>query len=167
MAARLDEVIDLSDSFVLADHRAFNNDVIELDTDDSGLIECDTNDSVVELVEIPSSLTITEVRQAVQSRKPDIKKGNSPLGYTSNKYKTEVKKSKINDKLNSNETQMKFGECPICFDLLGQNPLASTKCGHVYCMKCIERYLQFDKKCPTCRQILRGKTAYHPLYLNR
>lgn len=60
-----------------------------------------------------------------------------------------------------------FGECPICWEALGKNPLASTKCGHVYCMKCIERSLQSEKKCPTCRSSLKGKAAYHPLYLSK
>lgn len=59
----------------------------------------------------------------------------------------------------------KFGECPICWDELGKNPLASTKCGHVYCLKCLENALQIEKKCPCCRRVLKGSAAYHPLYL--
>lgn len=55
--------------------------------------------------------------------------------------------------------------CPICLDELGQNPLSSTKCGHVFCQLCLEQSLALEKKCPTCRQGLKGKTAYHPLYL--
>lgn len=61
----------------------------------------------------------------------------------------------------------KFGGCPICWDELGKNPLASTKCGHVYCMKCLQEYLKLEKKCPTCRQVLKGSNAYHPLYLSK
>lgn len=59
-----------------------------------------------------------------------------------------------------------FGGCPICWDELGKNPLASTKCGHVYCLKCLEDYLKLQKKCPICRQSLKRNSAYHPLYLS-
>lgn len=59
-----------------------------------------------------------------------------------------------------------LGECPICCDELGRHPLASTKCGHVYCLKCLEQSLKIAKKCPTCRCVLKGSSAYHPLYLN-
>lgn len=69
-----------------------------------------------------------------------------------------------NDK---NKVSSKFGECAICWDELGINPLASTKCGHVYCLKCLEKSLQIEKRCPTCRCSLKGKLAYHPLYLNK
>lgn len=58
-----------------------------------------------------------------------------------------------------------LGDCPICLDPLGKNPLASTKCGHVFCFKCLERALQAEKKCPTCRQSMRSCNSYHPLYI--
>lgn len=55
MAHHTDEVIDLSDSYVLADHRDFNNVVIELDTDDSCVIEFDANNSVGKLYKLTES----------------------------------------------------------------------------------------------------------------
>lgn len=76
-------------------------------------------------------------------------------------------KSHVPSKRLKNKTTNKFGECAICWDELGTNPLASTKCGHVYCLTCLEQSLQIEKKCPMCRCSLKGKLAYHPLYLNK
>lgn len=59
----------------------------------------------------------------------------------------------------------RFGDCPICFDELGQNPLASTKCGHVFCLQCLVQALCTEKRCPKCRCKLNGSSAYHPLYV--
>lgn len=58
-----------------------------------------------------------------------------------------------------------LGDCPICLDPLGKNQLASTKCGHVFCFKCLERALQSEKKCPTCRRSMKSCNSYHPLYI--
>ncbi|XP_038208057.1 E3 ubiquitin-protein ligase RNF4-like [Zerene cesonia] len=63
------------------------------------------------------------------------------------------------------KNKLKIGECPICCDQLGKKPASSTKCGHVFCLQCIERSLRYDKKCPQCRRVLKGPSAYHPLYL--
>lgn len=59
----------------------------------------------------------------------------------------------------------RFGDCPICFDELGQNPIASTKCGHVFCLQCLQQALTIEKRCPKCRRVLKGPSAYHPLYV--
>ncbi|CAH1639731.1 unnamed protein product [Spodoptera littoralis] len=60
-----------------------------------------------------------------------------------------------------------FGSCPICWEELGDEPMASTTCGHVFCIECIRRYLNHDPKCPTCRHELVGPNVYHPLYLSQ
>lgn len=58
-----------------------------------------------------------------------------------------------------------FGECPICMDSLASNAVASTNCGHVFCMGCIKAAIQANgKKCPTCRKALKG-VGYHQLFL--
>ncbi|KAF9816226.1 hypothetical protein SFRURICE_003777 [Spodoptera frugiperda] len=60
-----------------------------------------------------------------------------------------------------------FGICPICWEELGDEPMASTTCGHVFCLECIRRYLDHEPKCPTCRQDLVGNNVFHPLYLSQ
>lgn len=153
-----DNVIDLTDSFILADHQALTNVVIELDTDDSGLIELDSDTSMVETAPMHS--------RDVHHRKTNRKMEVELMTNNYNRLQKQLICQQKNDKTISSEKQSKFGDCPICYDPLGDNPLASTKCGHVYCMKCLKQYLLGDQKCPTCRQSLKGKSSYHPLYLS-
>ncbi|CAH0727302.1 unnamed protein product, partial [Brenthis ino] len=132
-----DIVIDLTSSFTLAVHN-FSNTIIELDSDESFNLSPDEN--------LP------------KSKKPSKRKADEEI----------MKMSQGSSKrLCKDRTSSKFGNCAICWDELGTNPLASTKCGHVYCLKCLEQSLQIEKRCPTCRSKLTGKLAYHPLYLNK
>lgn len=58
-----------------------------------------------------------------------------------------------------------LGDCPICMDSLANNAVASTLCGHVFCMGCIKAAIKANgKKCPTCRKALKG-VGYHQLFL--
>ncbi|XP_053601465.1 GATA zinc finger domain-containing protein 14-like [Plodia interpunctella] len=59
----------------------------------------------------------------------------------------------------------KLGDCPICMDSLAKNAVASTICGHVFCLKCIDAAFKTSgKKCPTCRKSLK-KGGYHQIFL--
>eukprot|EP00045_Choanoeca_perplexa_P017786 m.266910 g.266910 ORF g.266910 m.266910 type:complete len:368 (-) comp17631_c0_seq2:3394-4497(-) len=59
-------------------------------------------------------------------------------------------------------------ECPICLDAT-QVPIQLTKCQHVFCQACVERWLESNHSCPVCRaeielhgmtfQALTGHTA--------
>ncbi|KAK9288525.1 hypothetical protein L1049_016984 [Liquidambar formosana] len=40
--------------------------------------------------------------------------------------------------------------CPVCMGKLIEE--TSTKCGHIFCKKCIQGAIAAQKKCPTCRQ---------------
>jgi len=40
--------------------------------------------------------------------------------------------------------------CPICLCPFTQE--VSTKCGHIFCKKCIKNALSLQAKCPTCRK---------------
>uniref|UniRef100_A0A1A9WYH7 RING-type domain-containing protein n=1 Tax=Glossina brevipalpis TaxID=37001 RepID=A0A1A9WYH7_9MUSC len=54
--------------------------------------------------------------------------------------------------------------CPICMESVIQRQPTSTRCGHVYCKRCICRALEHKRKCPKCN----AKTLpahLHPLYL--
>lgn len=45
--------------------------------------------------------------------------------------------------------------CPICMCTLVEE--ASTKCGHIFCTKCIKAAIAAQNKCPTCRKKLTKK----------
>lgn len=58
-----------------------------------------------------------------------------------------------------------LGDCPICMDNLSNNAIASTLCGHIFCMSCIKTAIRANgKRCPTCRKALKG-VGYHQLFL--
>ena len=45
--------------------------------------------------------------------------------------------------------------CPICLEnILLQNNIFLTICGHLFHHKCIKECLTYSKKCPTCRQVI-------------
>lgn len=43
-------------------------------------------------------------------------------------------------------------ECQVCYGLLF-HPI-TTRCGHTYCWKCLQRVLDHSQSCPSCRQPL-------------
>ncbi|OWR44703.1 hypothetical protein KGM_203805 [Danaus plexippus plexippus] len=139
----------------------FKDDIIDLTGSMTCALQCTLSNVVIDLVTTDESFydssVDADVSQSPVKLKSCKRKGNSQCADIPPKKKSDGYKNKSNS----------FGECPICWEALGKNPLASTKCGHVYCMKCIERSLQSEKKCPTCRSSLKGKAAYHPLYLSK
>lgn len=52
--------------------------------------------------------------------------------------------------------------CPVCMSTL--NEPSSTTCGHLFCSSCIEKAIEKQKKCPTCRKKL-TKRNFHRIYL--
>ncbi|KAL0851160.1 hypothetical protein ABMA28_007017 [Loxostege sticticalis] len=144
------DVIDLTQSFSLAKVHNTTNVVIDLlDTDDS------FNSSFITIIE-RDNITSESAKET-----PCKKKGHR------HKHKLDGLGSSKQDTSKSNKRKSNgWGDCPICWDELGRHPLASTKCGHVYCLKCLEHSLKIEKRCPTCRRVLKGTSAYHPLYIN-
>lgn len=58
-----------------------------------------------------------------------------------------------------------LGTCPICLDNLSESTIASTTCGHLFCLDCLKQVVKPKfKKCPTCRKRLTG-AGYHKIYL--
>uniref|UniRef100_A0A6P4FKC7 E3 ubiquitin-protein ligase RNF170-like n=1 Tax=Drosophila rhopaloa TaxID=1041015 RepID=A0A6P4FKC7_DRORH len=41
-------------------------------------------------------------------------------------------------------------KCPLCLVNLHHREPMSTRCGHIFCGKCIETALKFAQKCPPC-----------------
>ncbi|KAJ2947896.1 hypothetical protein O0L34_g9686 [Tuta absoluta] len=143
MSGKKNEVIDLTDSFTLIDHCQLADVVIELD--DSNYVS--TPDPVSPSPEQRSSI-----------KKPGKKK--TPK-------KCLQRKSPARSPRNVRSKSAKgIGDCPVCWDELGKNSLASTKCGHVFCLHCIQQVVKQTKSCPTCRCLLKGAAAYHPIYLS-
>ncbi|KAI8429593.1 hypothetical protein MSG28_000195, partial [Choristoneura fumiferana] len=61
--------------------------------------------------------------------------------------------------------ERRLGDCPICMENLARGSIASTTCGHVFCLDCIKTCLRTNgKKCPTCRKTLKG-VGYHLIFL--
>lgn len=119
-------------------------------------------------VELSHHVSIS-VNVAKHSHIPKVEKQNRYLKPHLPSHIFTNKKNLTNNQ-NTSKTVSKhpitLSECPICFEILGQNPLASTKCGHVYCMECIKKHLLIDRRCPTCRKYLKGASSYHSLYLS-
>lgn len=150
------DVIDLTNSFILTDHCGIPNVIIDLDSDDSFCVDNDRREDRASV----------NTQCFAKGAKPSLRL--TAIENTNKKKKAKQKSPtsiKAKERSSLPGTSKKFGGCPICWDELGKNPLASTKCGHVYCMKCIEGYLKVQKKCPTCRRSLKGSSPYHALYL--
>ncbi|XP_026484843.2 probable E3 ubiquitin-protein ligase bre1 [Vanessa tameamea] len=92
------------------------------------------------------------------------------LSQTSNNVSpSEKESSNQNSEQNVNQEEKKTSfisaRCPICMESLAEKVIASTLCGHLFCMPCIKAALKYPpKKCPTCRQKITG-IGYHQIFL--
>ena len=78
----------------------------------------------------PSQLVLTSMRIENEIR---------PL-FTPNDIKMEISLTKNNTKY----------ECPICLGP-GKNLCFTSKCKHIFCMQCIDKWKRYSQKCPLCR----------------
>jgi deltex-like protein len=60
----------------------------------------------------------------------------------------------------SERNSPKEKECPICLEKL-KSPL-KTNCGHTFCKDCLEKALEYDPYCPSCKTPLREITGKQP-----
>ena len=45
-----------------------------------------------------------------------------------------------------------YNECPICLEYFNdKEKLAKLKCGHVFHIECIKKWISRESNCPTCR----------------
>lgn len=60
-------------------------------------------------------------------------------------------------------------QCPICLDdIIGNQDVVSTICGHIFCEFCLENYLeqQYDEQnCPVCKKQIRSRRDYHRIFI--
>ncbi|XP_046970083.1 probable E3 ubiquitin-protein ligase bre1 [Vanessa cardui] len=86
---------------------------------------------------------------------------NKSLSQTSNTDQS----SEQNVNQEEKKTSFISARCPICMESLAEKVIASTLCGHLFCMSCIKAALKYPpKKCPTCRQKITG-IGYHQIFL--
>lgn len=55
-------------------------------------------------------------------------------------------------------------KCPICFDVLQQQEISATKCGHIFCSACITSVVRAEKRCPMCNAAVNMKDFFR-IYL--
>lgn len=107
-----------------------------------------------------SSRTKSQKKKSKKPKKPP--QGSCTVNNENSAPSTNVQaESPVNE-------ERRLGNCPICMDNLGRASIASTTCGHVFCLGCIKTYLRKlrngNKKCPTCRKTLKG-LGYHLVFL--
>ncbi|XP_072765375.1 uncharacterized protein [Anoplolepis gracilipes] len=55
--------------------------------------------------------------------------------------------------------------CPVCLEILSSNlNPTTTRCGHLFCAKCLKESIRTYKRCPTCKKAITLKTCIR-LYL--
>lgn len=55
--------------------------------------------------------------------------------------------------------------CPICFEVLSPTSKpTTTRCGHLFCAKCLKKSVRKYKHCPTCKTTITLKSCIR-LYL--
>ncbi|KAI8438578.1 hypothetical protein MSG28_011031 [Choristoneura fumiferana] len=167
MTAQNDDVIDLTNSFTLVDHQNIKGVIIDLESDTNS--DAQTEHSTITRTESKRRAKSSVIPRPIPSKRPSI----YDLCTPENKVKRKAENSTIvqdqtkntpKNKNQNNDTDLKHC-CPICFDAFGTKPLVSTKCGHVFCSKCITLALKTEPRCPTCRRKLKGAAAMHPIFL--
>ena len=48
------------------------------------------------------------------------------------------------------------GNCPICLNPISSNPqqTTTTRCGHLFCRACLQKWLQQRRNCPMCKALI-------------
>lgn len=130
-----------------------------------------------------SMRTMHNADNSLQNTNNSIQNANNSLQNADNRQRDLVGLSNLSSHSGTQQTSMtnngdripsstpvarNIGDCPICLDSLNSsNGIASTICGHVFCLNCIKASVKTNgKKCPTCRKALKGPGGgYHQLYL--
>lgn len=158
--------------------KVFDDEIIILDDSDAGTSFSNDN---YKNENVPSTSTDTENSPSTSQ---GVCQTSTPLIETHGKRRNRKRKSnqtnlnitvedtpkkaRVED-ISLNETEVtprrNIGDCPICLEALTSKPISSTVCGHIFCLTCMQTIMKTSKRCPTCRKVLRGAKAYHPIFL--
>ncbi|XP_054726174.1 uncharacterized protein LOC129236027 isoform X1 [Anastrepha obliqua] len=64
------------------------------------------------------------------------------------------------DNLGGNENERTPFMCPVCMESCINNEPTSTKCGHVFCARCIREAIRLTHKCPMCNKKLKPNMMF-------
>lgn len=83
---------------------------------------------------------------------------------TSNYYNDVLKRlaqtsTIVNDNDDDNDDNNKE-ECGICLGTIKGTDLGVTKCGHIFCYKCVKPYIEKTPKCPICTKPIKIEELY-------
>tara|TARA_X000000950_G_C13409664_1_gene455526 strand:- start:27 stop:506 length:480 start_codon:yes stop_codon:yes gene_type:complete len=54
----------------------------------------------------------------------------------------------------SRNNEIQEDECPICYNVLGTNNVAISRCNHTFCLSCYVKHTRNSNACPMCRELL-------------
>ncbi|KAE8076289.1 hypothetical protein FH972_014951 [Carpinus fangiana] len=78
--------------------------------------------------------------------------------YMNTEVTDKIKKSNVSVLHSEPQHERPIFSCAICMGQLIEE--TSTKCGHIFCKKCIEVAIATQHKCPTCRHKLRKRDIF-------
>lgn len=68
--------------------------------------------------------------------------------------------SNVMDMLTSQISNDEEETCGICLDEISEEDIGVTKCGHIFCYKCIKTIITQKNQCPYCRKKITGNEVY-------
>ncbi|XP_054168505.1 putative uncharacterized protein DDB_G0291812 isoform X2 [Oppia nitens] len=156
------------------DQREDANVCIDLTQDDS--IVNNESDSEIEcissVIKNQDLCIIRDVTRKRRQRNDNYQSQPQPQPIESSSAKqsddvVEIDPLKITTQNNS--TSRRSIKCPVCLDesyMFGvtDRKLVATKCGHLFCDRCIQQVIRTSKVCPNCRKKV-NKGSYHPIYI--
>lgn len=164
-----------NNALICTDVASFLNDLIKKSENDGKVTVC-TVDMFWERMKHQNSEQGTTLQSDLQKKKERIQELRSILDALPNaaaergQVSTELRKlereyaaieaklSKVAinqtflDGLNERMEDAKTNPCPICVDDIGDDRMAITPCGHVFCIDCVTSWLAVNASCPACRR---------------
>lgn len=152
---------------------------IELDENAIEVVDltCESSEAVVVDLTHNDSVVLVEENRQVQNQ--ELRNQLPDSCVLSSDDDSETRKS--NKHVASKFPRESFGDdnansgtsgtisCPICMEgyseiMQSGRLIMSTKCGHIFCSRCLHDSLKNASFCPTCRKKLSHK-QYHPIYI--
>lgn len=94
-------------------------------------------------------MQVTSWDELVKAEKEFVNNGSIALDIELNSGKPDGN-AVLHDAPNAQRAKVLHMECPICFEQIENQDLASTPCGHLFCFDCITNVVTNRAACPTC-----------------